>query len=273
MKKRNNLISKFLICNKQIRIYILQGSQIKQELKDKIGSNRKMKYMLEALNITALLASLNSDEQRFSLRFMSKDLKYKISTEGFSNKTITGLMTVDDEEHAFTGGSLQVIRSIDGQYGSSYTSFTSLETGDLFHDIGKYYKDSEQIPTCFIPINANEIYENFTILIQELPFASEGIFEAAVEKTLQNKFDFDFSSTASIQETVLKVYQDAMLLEVKEILYSCGCTKEMFLGLIFSLTKEEQEDIMEQNINLEANCSICGKEYYFTPEEIVMYLK
>lgn len=270
---KNNLITKFLIYNKQIRVYILQGSQIKQHLDDKIASITQRKYLLEALNVTALLTSLNSDEQRFSLRFVSQDLKCKISTEGFSNKTITGFVTLEDAEHAFTGGRLQVIRSIDGQYGSSYTSFTTLDTGDLYRDMGKYYKDSEQIPTCFISIDSKEMYENITILIQELPFASKGIFKASVEKILQNKMHLNFSTNDSIHESVLELFEDVKFLEVTSVLYSCGCSKEMFIGIIFSLSKEDQEDILDQKLILKASCSMCGKEYIFTPEEIEVYLK
>jgi len=201
--------------------------------------------MLDALNVTALLASLNSDEQRFSLRFVSKDLKYKISTEGFSNKTITGFATVEESEHVFIGVTLQVIRSIDGQYGSSYTSFTTLDTGNLYSGIGKYYKCSEQIPTCFISIDSKEMNENITILIQELPFASKGIFEASVEKTLQNKMNLNFSTTENIQELVVGLFEDVKFLEVTNVLYSCGCSKEMFIGIIFSLSKEDQEEIFK----------------------------
>ncbi|HFI0683428.1 TPA: Hsp33 family molecular chaperone HslO [Streptococcus suis] len=47
----------------------------------------------------------------------------------------------------------------------------------------------------------------------------------------------------------------------------------MFLGIVFSLSKEEINDILSKKENLEVTCSLCNKKYVFSTDEIMNYLQ
>lgn len=266
-----NSVMKFLVYDKQIRIYILNGVQI---LKETNNCNTVMTYrndLRKALNVTALMTSLNNDKQRISLRFTALDNINVISTEGFSSKTITGYSNIKNRTD-FKKGSLQVIRSTENTYGNSYTSFTVLETGDFYTDISSFYTLSEQVRTKLIPINSSD-KNNMIILVQALPFLDNPTFEKTIEILSSLEYQLDFSSIESSKNELIKLFPNVKFLEVVDIPYSCSCSKEMFIGLVFSLGVDEIDSIIVSNKVITTQCSMCGKEYSYTADELKDYFQ
>lgn len=269
----NNVIKKYLIENKQIRVYILSGKQIYQEIEKLELSNSHKNLFKEALNITALCHSLNIGKQRMSFVFSSKNKDGKISTQSFSNNTITGMITLNDSDTDFKNGTLQTISSINNQFGSSHISYSMLDYGNFYKDIEQYYLSSEQTPTYFIPMSDKQNSKNIVLLVQALPFAKEEIVHNVlqkidIEKKLMTNFSLD-----EIEISLSRVLLNWEFLESINIAYSCGCSKEMFLGMIFSLSEDELKNIISKKETLYVSCSLCGKEYAFSYDDIAFYLQ
>lgn len=66
-----NQVKKYVIENKQIRIYLLKGTQIYTKVNELNLDNFSKEYFTDALNITALLNALDTSNQRTSFTFLS----------------------------------------------------------------------------------------------------------------------------------------------------------------------------------------------------------
>ena len=263
----SNAIYKYLIHNNQVRVYVLVGDEIKKEVINKESIIDKELFM-QALNNIALYTSLIGEDERISAKCSSFKKKKVISLEGMKNQRITGYMKCTNEEDSFNHGILQVIKSNINQFGSSYTSITEMSSENLYTEFSHYFSKSEQIPTYIFSLSHQQ---NVTVLIQALPFTLEKDFNQAITQlttmSLPNRLNQE-----SILNILLSFYNDSKFLEKIIIDYSCGCSKEMFFGLIFSLTEQEIKEILAKNESISINCTLCNKEHVFTPSEIKKYL-
>ena len=266
-----NIIKKYLIENKQIRMYLLSGKQIYQEIENFELDDYEKHLFKEALNITALSHSLNTGKQRISFRFCSKNKANKISTQSFSNNTITGMITLNDLETSFKKGTLQAISSINNQMGSPHVSYSMLDYGELYKNIEQHFLSSEQISTYFIPISDKQNTNNIVLLIQPLPFAKEKTVSNVLQKIYTNKKTLSYSSFSEVESSFSLIFSDWEYLEEISIENSCSCSKEMFIGALFSLSEDEIKNIILEKETLNASCSLCGKEYTFSHEDIASY--
>ncbi|QDY46611.1 hypothetical protein FK545_18510 [Planococcus glaciei] len=58
------------------------------------------------------------------------------------------------------------------------------------------------------------------------------------------------------------------LLAIAPVNFFCGCSKEMFYGMLYSLSEEEIKRSIERKEDIEAFCHICGKTYTFEQKEM-----
>ncbi|KAF1302439.1 Hsp33 family molecular chaperone HslO [Candidatus Enterococcus willemsii] len=255
-----NTIDKYLIQQKQLRLYILDGKQIYTKVQKTALPKRAKNYLMDALNIAALLNTLTTTKQRTTFTFLSANKQNKLSVEIFSDHHITGNMTFTDDTDTFENGRLQSIISIDSQFGTSHTSHSLLESDNLYRAIEIYYRRSEQLATYFFPVSQDKV-----LLLQPLPFADAHNITEALTK---------ISSIAQcpsldIAQQVPQCFPDYQWLEQMTVSYHCMCSKELFLSLLFALTEEDHQ----KQETLEAQCPLCGKKYFFTPTEIQHYLQ
>ncbi|GBD79584.1 putative uncharacterized protein [Tetragenococcus halophilus subsp. halophilus] len=268
-----NQVKKYVIENKQIRIYLLKGTQIYTKVNELNLDNFSKEYFTDALNITALLNALDTSNQRTSFTFLSSQGMNKLSTESFSNHNITGTAEILDNNDTLKGGTLQSVTSSDEQLGTSHTSHSLLYFDDLFQNIEDYYTQSEQLPTYVFPLSSRKNPENIVLLIQPLPFANQKVITNVLDTTSSIKSAMAHDTFENVIDQLSSLFSNWTFLESVDIDYSCSCSKDMFLGLIFSLSREELDEIFSNNEVLEAHCPLCGKKYTFTSEEIAKYLQ
>ncbi len=268
-----NKVMKYLIENKQIRVYLLDGSQIYTKVSQLKLDDFSKEYFTDALNTTALLNALDTSERRTTFTFSSSHQMNKISTELFPDHSITGTVKMLDNNDPFQGGTLQSVISTDKQIGTSHTSHSLLDSNNLYRDIENYYTQSKQLPTYFFPLSNRDNPANIVLLIQPLPFANQKIVKNVLDTVHSIKSTMLYSDFEKVIKQLTPLFANWTFLESVEIDYSCNCSKDMFLGLIFSLTQEELDEIFSKDEVLEAHCPLCGKKYTFTAEEISKYLQ
>lgn len=258
-----NKIDKYLAENKQIRIYILSGEQIYCDTEAlKIDNNTKI-ILRKALNITAFENVINSKWQRISYVFLSKNGKSKLSTESFSNNTITGMISLDKDDSNFYGGTLKTIYVPDNQYDVSRTSNLLLNDENIYKNMEKFYDESEQTPTYLIPLLENQ--NNIVCLVQPLPFADKNIINKVLNQI--NSIKSKIENAEMIEELFSSEINDLDYLETVNVKYSCGCSRDMFLKILRSLSGELDKNAFEDE-KIEVSCSMCGKKYVFNVWEI-----
>lgn len=66
----------------------------------------------------------------------------------------------------------------------------------------------------------------------------------------------------------MELFKDVQVIGYSPVQFYCGCSKEMFYGMLQSLSKDELIDAIEKKEVIEAACQICGRTYQFYSNEM-----
>ncbi len=154
-----------------------------------------------------------------------------------------------------------------------YTGQVAMLSGEIADDLTFYFAVSEQTNSLVILgvlVDVDySIKQSGGIIIQVLPDAKD---EAITE--LESKVK-DFESMTryldegqTIEEIMGRLLEDIDIMEKIEVDFKCDCSKyRMERGLI-SIGKQELEEIIEQEENIELVCHFCNHKYDFARDEI-----
>ena len=170
-------------------------------------------------------------------------------------------------------GMLTVIRDLDNK--NTYTGQTAIRSGEIAEDLTWYFAESEQVPTSVglgVLMNKdNTVRVAGGFIIQLMPFAAEEVI-TALEKNLGSIPSVtDMLKEGMTPEDMLAAVLAGFDLEItshKPVRFFCGCDRKRVEGALRLLGKEELEDMIRENKDVELACQFCGKKYCFTPEQI-----
>jgi len=87
-----------------------------------------------------------------------------------------------------------------------------------------------------------------------------------------NKFYFLENWNSAFKEIIYSLFDDIQILESDPIQFFCGCSKEGFYPLLYSLNKEELLEAYENKKPIEIVCNVCGEKYSFYNNEIKNFI-
>lgn len=161
-----------------------------------------------------------------------------------------------------------------------YIGQTPIISGEIAEDITQYYVVSEQTPTvCALGVL---VHPNLTVLAaggllaQLLPGASDDTVDRLEENI--RKLDAvssmirDGFTPESIAQLVLEGLSPQTL-DVRQVGYHCGCTRERMERALISLGKQELDKMAAEEPQIEMNCHFCGKKETFTPEQLRQFIQ
>ncbi|WP_396426799.1 Hsp33 family molecular chaperone HslO [Lederbergia sp. NSJ-179] len=76
-----------------------------------------------------------------------------------------------------------------------------------------------------------------------------------------------------IQEQLNNYFSGSEIIGQNQVQFWCGCSKEMFYGLLHSLENKDLMEYIHSNESIETSCHICGRPYLFSPSEIQNLLR
>ncbi|MGX6590857.1 Hsp33 family molecular chaperone HslO [Cetobacterium ceti] len=180
-------------------------------------------------------------------------------------------------------GTLNVIKDMGLK--EPYVGVSKIESGEIAYDIAYYYYTSEQTPTV-IALGVELADENTVrsaggYMVQLLPGAEDWFITALEEKiaAIRNVTEL-FKGGMSLERILKLLYEDMtdenyerlvedyQILEEKELKYHCNCNKDKFYRGIVALGKDEINDILKEQNEIEVACHFCGKTYKFTKEDL-----
>ncbi|WP_342268884.1 Hsp33 family molecular chaperone HslO [Spiroplasma endosymbiont of Aspidapion aeneum] len=176
-----------------------------------------------------------------------------------------------DSQAIGVSGILQVTRKRKKQ--SPFTSNVEIISNSIDVNFMYTMSKSDQIKTFLcsnVDINSNNIIASARgIAIQILPLIAEETIEELEDKfgsieKLQKKI-----SSGDVKEIIKLLIEDAKILEIGGIRFSCSCSKENAKNAIFLLGEDQIEDIKNKNEDLEILCDFCMKKYIVTVKEII----
>lgn len=280
-----NYILKALAYNKQVRIFFMENTDMIKEICNYKNISKSLKTALgETVSIATLMAGTLKGNQRISIKINASNGKYKIFADvdsignirGFINDELLNapLEAIDNlsiEELIGDKGYIQVLKDL-GMH-SIFTGVTDMPYGNIVDDFSYYFKQSEQTDTYFL-VNViynenNEINLCRGIMAQLLPGAPINLIDTIKEIISEN---LSILSKLEVKEDFKEIpyllFKDIEIVEQFPVQFICGCSKEAFYPMLYSLNKEELADAYKNEKSIEIVCNVCGEKYSFSPLEI-----
>ena len=286
----DNYIIKALAYNKQVRILFVDNTKLVREICEQKGMSKLLKTALsKTVSIASLISGTLKGNQRVSLRVNATNKNYKIFADIDSIGNIRGyicdellkapLDVIDNlsmEQLIGDKGYIQVMKDLG--MNSIFTGITEMPYGNIVDDFSHYFKQSEQTISLFslnIVFNENdEIVQSRGVLAELLPGANISLMDYIKRIISENQLLLNTKETnKAFKDIAYSLFEGLEIMVVNPIQFFCGCSKEMFYPMLYSLDKEELACAYENNKPIEIVCNVCGEKYRFNAAEINNLLK
>ena len=156
-----------------------------------------------------------------------------------------------------------------------YVGITPLVSGEIAEDFTKYYAESEQVPTVIalgVLVDKNGVKKAGGYMISLMPDAGEEEI-SKIENAIGNAKSISamLDDNLSLQEIAeIVTGDDNLMVMLKEIhpQYKCDCNKDRFRNGLSAIGKEDLEEIVNEEEQIETVCHFCNKKYIFSKDEL-----
>lgn len=282
-------ITKALIYEAQIRLYLIDNTQLLQNifaLNQELPRSHKL-LLGKTISAMSILSGTLKGNQRMSLQVTLSNPRHKIFAEAEANGNVRGylngelLRSSEIEEKSMQDliGPSGMIRVIKGSEMNQFTSITDMPNQNVIDDIANYFVQSDQTPTYLYSDiqldNEASLLSSHALYAQLLPGAPPHLLSEVKMIVKANPDIFsklNAEETSDSEATLIQLFGDAKIIGHSSSQFFCGCSKEMFHGMLYSLSEEEIKRSIERNEDIEAFCHICGKTYTFEQKEMQQLL-
>jgi molecular chaperone Hsp33 len=280
-----NYIIKALAYKKQVRILFLENTEMINEICDHKNINKLLKTALgRTVSVASLISGILKGNQRVSLKVSATDRNFKILADADSMGNVRGYINdellnaasnctdnLSIEQLIGEKGCIQVLKDLG--MNSLFTGVTDMPYRNIVDDFSYYFKQSEQTTTYFyVNIRYNEnndVILSRGVMAQLLPGAPVSLIDDIREIISENQaLMCNLDERKTFEEIAALLFEDLHVLEAEPIQFFCGCSKEIFYPMLYSLNKEELVCAYENNEEVEIVCNVCGKKYRFNQHEI-----
>lgn len=177
-----------------------------------------------------------------------------------------------------TDGYLSVIR--DNGSGEPQTGYSQIVTGEIGDDLTYFFANSEQIPTvCALGVL---VAPDLTVaasggyLLQLLPGADDDTInrlEAAMPNVpaVSSMVNEGLTGRQILDKALCGFEYEVM--EEREVVYRCDCSRERVEKVLISLGADELEKLAAEQETTTVECHFCEKKYDFSSQQIRLLLK
>ncbi|NLC96522.1 MAG: Hsp33 family molecular chaperone HslO [Erysipelotrichaceae bacterium] len=181
-----------------------------------------------------------------------------------SNKLAVGLGVGSD-------GYLSVSRDLGLK--DSFTGKVALQTGEIGDDFAYYFALSEQTPSVVsvgVLVDVDySVKASGGLLIQLMPDHNEDTIKTVEEVTKTLKPISTLINEGNTNTEIIKsLFNDAVILEEKEVRFKCDCSKDRFKAGLTTLPIEDLNEMIEKDNGAHIKCEFCNKEYNFSVDEL-----
>lgn len=282
---------KAMALNNTVRVYLASTTNIANETKKRHDLwPSALSVLAKTMTITSIMGAMLKDNQRVAVTINCNGQVGNIYADAYPDGRVRGYLqqphvsfvnhkenAIDDQFSLGNEGFIQVVK--DMQLKSLFTSQVPLTYFDIAKDFAYYFNASEQTPSAVsVGILVGE--DNYAIksgglVVQLLPnthehiidFLEDIIKELPPMSQLLKQYD-------SFEEILAHMFgKDFQILEKVNLQFSCSCSKDRFARGIISLGKEEIENIIHEQGEIETICHYCKEKYYFDNNELNDLLK
>ncbi|MGE8206882.1 Hsp33 family molecular chaperone HslO [Heyndrickxia sp. NPDC080065] len=287
-----NTIVKTLIYDKQVRLFFVDNTIIINDiLRLNKETNKTLKLTLgKTISVVSLISGTLKGDQRISLHMTMSDPKYKIFADADAKGNVRGYLNGELLKAPYDYinkislerliGNKGTIRVIKGSAINQFTGITDMPYRNIVDDISHYFIQSEQTQT-YIGANIgfgndNCVLFSNAIFAQLLPGAKPDLINH-VKHTVNTNREFFTNlnkySKNNIDKKLSELFKDVKVIGYSPVQFFCGCSKEMFFGMLHSLSENELKQAINNKEAIDTACQICGRTYSFSYNEIQGILK
>lgn len=170
-------------------------------------------------------------------------------------------------------GMLSVIKDFGEK--EPYSGASALVSGEIAEDFAAYFTTSEQIPTaCAFGVLVDRdasVLAAGGYIVQLLPGAPDDTI---------SRLEGNITMTGAVTGILLNNGAEALvssvmygfsprILERRQIVYKCTCSRERFLTAVMSLDDGELDDIIQKGEPVEVKCQFCESAFTYIPDELI----
>lgn len=269
--------------NKHARIYLFNSKQVVEEAR-KLHNlwPTSCAALGRTLSVTALMGLMQKDENEVvtvtingggSIGTILCVANCNGEVKGFcgdnelylkyndTNKLAVGLIVGNN-------GYLKVTKNL--KLKQQYTSQVALQTGEIGDDFAYYFSVSEQRPTIVsvgVLVNTDySVKSAGAMIIELLPNHTEEDIKYLENLKLQ-PISSVLDSDDDLHKYINSLFNDAEILEERNVVYLCDCSKERFMRNILTLPKKDIEELALED-KIEVKCEFCNKTYVIDKDDI-----
>lgn len=155
-----------------------------------------------------------------------------------------------------------------------YIGQVPIVNGEIGEDIASYFASSEQTPTAValgvrIAIDG-KVDSAGGFIVQVMPQADDNTIDLLEKNVTRINSVTEIISEAGIEGLVQIIMKDIgyTIHERKEIGYRCNCNRNRLEKALITIGKEELEELIKEQGQVELTCHFCNKKYLFNKEEL-----
>lgn len=285
--KMENTIVKTLIYDKQVRLFFVDNSKLINEI---LSLNKETNIILKqilskTISVMSLVSGTLKEGQRISLQMTMSDSKYKVfadaddkgNVRGYLNEELLKVSNDDTNNISLERliGHKGTIRMIKGAGLNQFTGITDMPYRNIVDDISHYFIQSEQTQT-YIAANIgfgadNHVLFSNALYAQLLPGAPPKLIDEVECKVNTNREFFaslNSRNNIGICKKLEELFKDVKFIGYSPVQFFCGCSKEMFYGILHTLSENELKQVIHNKESIDISCQICGRKYNFNYNEI-----
>ncbi|WP_067559855.1 Hsp33 family molecular chaperone HslO [Faecalibaculum rodentium] len=284
---KDQLVKAFVL-DGRVRIYIDRTTDMVQEARDRFDLHPTACAALgRVLSIASIMGSmLKSDQEMLTISINGHGPIGSIIVDAYANDNVRGFVSNPHVEDVYKGPGKLDVGAVVGKDGTmtvtkdlhmaeNWTGTIELQSGEIGEDFAYYFTMSEQTPSAVsvgVKIGTDGNVESAgAMLLQMMPDATDEdirICEHVLSglkpmSTLMQEYD-----DSSLDQLVKDMFDDARILETRDIQFHCGCDREKTEKVLMTLPKKDIEELMGQDEGINITCNFCNNEYHFDKDDL-----
>lgn len=156
-----------------------------------------------------------------------------------------------------------------------YSGTVELVTGEIGDDFASYMLVSEQSPSlCYLGVLVDTDYSikgSSGMIVKPLPNCNEHVITILEYHAPEiAKLTKMLSSGMTMEQALEDIFRDMDLIitDKRDTFYECDCSRDRMEEVLYSLPKQDVEDMIREDDGAQIVCSFCHKQYDFNAKEL-----
>lgn len=278
---------KAMACEERVRIYICSSTHLVEEARRRHDLWPTSAAALgRTLGIGSIMGSmLKSEQEQLTIKINGGGAIGTILVDAYHDGHVRGFVSdphqylvYNDSDKLAVGlvvgsqGTLEVIKDLGMK--ENWSGTVELQSGEIGDDFAYYFTVSEQTPSVVsvgVLVNTDTtILSAGALLIQLMPDAIEEDIVKTEELVARlQPISSLIRDHERLEEIVMSLYDDVKILESTPIEFRCNCSKATTKRVLCTLTKEERQQMIEEDHGCEVTCHFCNERYQISEQELI----